>query len=82
MKKEMETWVQYDGNRCHLVCEKNSITINDVILEINHSIKLKYKFYNGVIKGLFINEHYIRFNDPKDARKWHDLIYSKFITKR
>jgi len=78
----METLVQYNGNSCHLVYEKNIITIDDAILKLNHTIKLNYKFYNGVIKGFFINENYIHFNDSKDARKWHDLIYSKFIIKK
>jgi hypothetical protein len=75
----MEIWVQYNGNRCHLIYEKNIITINNAILKLNRNVKLKYKFYNGIIKGFFINENYIQFNDPKDAKTWHDLIYSIFI---
>ena len=82
VQKEMETWVHYNGNHCHLVYEKNIITINDAIFEINHNVKLKYKYYKGIIKGLFVDEKYIQFNDPIDAKKWHDLIYSKFIIKR
>ena len=78
----METWVQCNGNRCHLIYERNIIRLNDAIFKLNHNIKLKYKFYNGVIKGFFINEDYIKFNDPQDAKKWHDLIYSRYINKK
>ena len=70
----MDVYVTYKEKKELFSIQKNKIQIGRRVIIINKNLKIKYRFFNNIAKGLYLNGEYFTFLNNSEVKQIHDIL--------